>query len=202
MANAVSPTKANLMAAKKSLALAKNGYELLDRKRNILIRETMTFADAAKEIQAEIGQVFEKAYQSLMLANVTLGDCSQLAEAIPVEQGLTLQTRSVMGVEIPTVTLTPMAVENSYGFSSSNSYLDDACFQFARVKELTAKLAQIESSVTRLGAAISKTGKRANALKNIVIPRYEQQIAYMNEALEEKELEEHSRLKMIKKIQK
>jgi V/A-type H+-transporting ATPase subunit D len=48
MANAVSPTKANLMAAKKSLALAKNGYELLERKRNILIRETMAFPDAAR----------------------------------------------------------------------------------------------------------------------------------------------------------
>lgn len=33
------PTKGNLMNTKKSLALAKNGYELLDRKRNILIRE-------------------------------------------------------------------------------------------------------------------------------------------------------------------
>ena len=36
------PTKGNLMNTKKSLALAKNGYELLDRKRNILIREMMT----------------------------------------------------------------------------------------------------------------------------------------------------------------
>ena len=37
------PTKGNLMNTKKSLALAKNGYELLDRKRNILIREMMTY---------------------------------------------------------------------------------------------------------------------------------------------------------------
>jgi V/A-type H+-transporting ATPase subunit D len=199
MANAVSPTKANLMAAKKSLALAKNGYELLDRKRNILIRETMAFADAAREIQSEIQQVFSDAYKALMLANVTLGDCSKLAQAVPVEQGLSLQTRSVMGVEIPTVTLNATPIHNSYGFASSNSYLDDACYQFARVKELTAKLTQIESSVTRLAAAINKTGKRANALKNIVIPRYEQQIAHMNEVLEEKELEEHSRMKMIKR---
>ena len=37
------PTKGNLMNTKKSLALAKNGYELLDRKRNILIIGYLSF---------------------------------------------------------------------------------------------------------------------------------------------------------------
>ncbi len=32
------PTKANLMNAKNSLALGNQGYELMDKKRNILIR--------------------------------------------------------------------------------------------------------------------------------------------------------------------
>ena len=31
------PTKGNLMLAKNSLTLAKQGYELMDKKRNILI---------------------------------------------------------------------------------------------------------------------------------------------------------------------
>ena len=44
-------TKGNLMNTKKSLALAKNGYELLDRKRNILIREMMTLIDHATAIR-------------------------------------------------------------------------------------------------------------------------------------------------------
>ena len=35
------PTKGNLIRAKNSYALAKQGYELMDKKRNILIRELM-----------------------------------------------------------------------------------------------------------------------------------------------------------------
>ena len=35
------PTKGNLILAKNSLALAKQGYELMDKKRNILIKELM-----------------------------------------------------------------------------------------------------------------------------------------------------------------
>lgn len=200
MAAAVSPTKANLMSAKKSLALAKIGYSLLDRKRNILVRETMGLIDSAKDIQGQIDRSFQEAYKALEDANITLGLCDELASAIPIENGLSISSRSVMGVEIPTVTLEPTSqMKNYYGFYSTNSLLDEAYFKFDRVKKLTAQLLEIENSVYRLASAISKTQKRANALKNIVIPRFKSQVSTISESLEEKELEEHSRLKMIKK---
>ena len=47
---AILPTKGNLMATKRSRALASTGYELMDRKRNILIREMMGLMDAAKAV--------------------------------------------------------------------------------------------------------------------------------------------------------
>ena len=200
MAAAVSPTKANLMSAKKSLALAKIGYSLLDRKRNILVRETMGLIDSAKDIQGQIDRSFQEAYKALENANITLGLCDELASAIPIENSLSISSRSVMGVEIPTVTLDPTSqMKNYYGFYSTNSLLDEAYFKFDRVKKLTAQLLEIENSVYRLASAISKTQKRANALKNIVIPRFKSQVSTISESLEEKELEEHSRLKMIKK---
>ena len=200
MAAAVSPTKANLMSAKKSLALAKIGYSLLDRKRNILVRETMGLIDSAKDIQGQIDRSFQEAYKALENANITLGLCDELASAIPIENGLSISSRSVMGVEIPTVTLNPTSqMKNYYGFYSTNSLLDEAYFKFDRVKKLTAQLLEIENSVYRLASAINKTQKRANALKNIVIPRFKSQVSTISESLEEKELEEHSRLKMIKK---
>lgn len=43
------PTKGNLMLAKNSLALAKQGYDLMDKKRNILIRELMDLIDEARD---------------------------------------------------------------------------------------------------------------------------------------------------------
>ena len=45
------PTKGNLILAKNSLALANQGYELMDKKRNILIRELMELIDQAKARQ-------------------------------------------------------------------------------------------------------------------------------------------------------
>ena len=48
------PTKGNLILAKNSLALATQGYGLMDKKRNILLRELMGLIDQAKAIQSEI----------------------------------------------------------------------------------------------------------------------------------------------------
>ena len=59
------PTKGNLMLAKNSLALAKQGYELMDKKRNILVRELMNLIEEARSIQAEIDTTFTQAYQAL-----------------------------------------------------------------------------------------------------------------------------------------
>lgn len=195
----VFPTKTNLISTKRSLALAKVGYDLMDRKRNILVREMMQMIDSAKEIQSDIGAVYEKAYAALKRANLTLGDCDRFARAVPVDDDLEIDCRSVMGVEIPTVRITPADCDvRNFGFEGTNSDFDEACRLFRQVKELTAKLAEIENSVCRLADAVEKTQKRSNALNNIMIPRLEETVKFITQALDEKEREEFSRLKVIK----
>lgn len=67
------PTKGNLMLAKNSLALARQGYDLMDRKRNILIRELMDLIDEARNIQDEIDTTFTYAYQCLRAPILSTG---------------------------------------------------------------------------------------------------------------------------------
>jgi len=61
----VFPTKTNLINTKKSLELAELGYDLMDRKRNILVREMMLLIDEAKETRAQASETFSKAYSAL-----------------------------------------------------------------------------------------------------------------------------------------
>ena len=70
------------MSAKRSRALAQTGYELMDRKRNILIREMMSLIDDAGRVQSQIDTVFSEAYESLKRANIKLGICDRIAEAV------------------------------------------------------------------------------------------------------------------------
>lgn len=192
-------TKNNLTAQKKSLELAKMGYDLMDKKRNILVHEMMSLAEKASTIQSDIDAAYVQAYSALEKAFITLGDCSVFAECIPVDNSIQMKTRTVMGVEIPEITIEKKTPAIYYGMNGTNSQLDEAYFQFERVKQLTVELAQIQSSVMRLADAIKKTQKRTNALSNIMIPKFTETIKFISDALDEKEREDFSRLKVIKK---
>ena len=88
----------------------------------------------------------------------------------------------------------------TYAFYSTKESLDAAKHAFEKVKELTIRLSMVENAAYRLAANIKKTQKRANALKNITIPHYEQLTKDISNALEEKEREEFTRLKVIKRM--
>ena len=197
------PTKGNLILAKNSLALAKQGFDLMDKKRNILMREIMNLISQASEIQTEIDSTFREAYGLLQRANSEMGihEVEEISFSVPVEDSIRIKTRSVMGTEIPLVEYKPKADEPTYAYYSTTQALDQARIAFEKVKDLTIRLSMIENSAYRLAANIKKTQKRANALKNITIPMYEALTKNIQNALEEKEREEFTRLKVIKRMQ-
>ena len=194
------PTKGNLILAKNSLALANQGYELMDKKRNILIRELMELIDQAKDIREQIDSTFTHAYKCLQHANIEHGISlvSQLAYTVPIEDSIKIKSRSIMGMEIPLVDYTPDENQPTYSFSTTDESIDRAREAFRKVKELTIKLSMIENAAYRLATNIKKTQKRASALKNITIPTYTTLVSSISNALEEKEREEFTRLKVIK----
>ena len=195
------PTKGNLILAKNSLALARLGYGLMDKKRNILIRELMNLIDEAKDIQSEIDATFTAAYQALQQANIELGIhyVQEIGMSVPVEDSIRIKVRSIMGTEIPLVRYEAPPLTPTYAFGDTTQSLDEARMKFEKVKELTIKLSMVENSAYRLATNIKKTQKRANALKNITIPSYETLTKNITNALEEKDREEFTRLKVIKR---
>ena len=71
-------------------------------------------------------------------------------------------------------------------------------WKFLEIKYLIYELAEIENAVYKIAMEIKKTGKRANALDKIQIPRYEEAVKYIQDVLEEKEREDFFRLKKVK----
>ncbi len=157
MAQNVTPTKSNLMATQKSLALAKMGYNLLDKKRNVLIKEMMGLLDDVKLIRDQITDKYNLAYHALQEANISLGIISDIVEDVPVDYGIHVKYRSVMGVELPRIDYEESKLNLDYGFEQANAKVDYAYKCFSDVKELTVKLAEIENSVYRLANAIRQT---------------------------------------------
>ena len=201
MQNQFTPTKANLIKARESLAFSKSGYALLDKKRTVLIREAMTLVERANEILKKVKDEFEDAYSTLEIANITLGvnNVSDVAMSIPKQEEFQILYRSVMGVEIPMVVYERDENKNpNYSFFRTNSALDNAVKTLEDLKYLVYELAEIENAVYMISLEIKKTVKRANALEKIQIPRYEEAVKYISEVLEEKEREDFFRLKKVK----
>jgi len=194
------PTKGNLMASKRSRALAQTGYELMDRKRTILVRELMGLVKEATQLQSDMNTAFSEAYQALMRASMTIGVPESVAEAVSVDTTLDIQYHSVMGVELPRVSGQTPPPRMEYGFANTSSALDDCYLKFHRVKDAVRRMAEVETSVSRLSEAIQKTQKRANALSQIVIPDLDETIRLITDTLEEKEREEFVKLKVVKQM--
>lgn len=200
MAIMTAPTKSNLIKAKSSLALSKKGYELLDKKRNILIREMMVIVEKARMMHNEIYGALAEAYEKIKQANITLGvkNVEDIVYGIPNDENFEILLKSVMGVDIPIIKYKEDNFMPVYGFYSTNKYLDEARKMFKDVKIKIYELAEVENSVFKLAKEIEKTQKRTNALQYVQIPKYKSQVKSIQEFLEEKEREDFFRLKRLK----
>ncbi|MGV8982760.1 V-type ATP synthase subunit D [Clostridium sp.] len=195
------PTKSTLMAAKSSLDFSESGFELLDKKRNVLIREMMSYVDEARVLQDKVNKTFSKAYKALESANINSGitDIQDIAMTVEEATDYDMLFKSVMGVEVPKIIFERKDIQPKYGFYRSSAAIDEAMKEFNDVKYLTYELAEVENAVYRLAMEVKKTQKRANALQNIQIPKYKEIVKFITEVLEEKEREDFFRLKVVKK---
>jgi V/A-type H+-transporting ATPase subunit D len=120
--------------------------------------------------------------------------------ALSVNETVEVEVRphSVMGVVIPRVVAYGEPPETPYGLGNTPVALDEASSQFRVLLTEIPALSETMTTVWRLAQELQKTQRRVNALQYIFIPQYEETIAYIESALEEREREETFRLKRIK----
>lgn len=200
MAVLVAPTKSNLIKAKSSLLLSKKGYELLDKKRNVLIKEMMEYVEKARNMHNDIYDTINFAYEALQKANITLGvkNVEDMSYSVPNDEDFDVLLKSIMGVDIPILKYKKENIKPTYGFYNTNAALDMASQKFMDVRYKIYELAEVENSIFKLAKEIEKTQKRTNALQHKQIPKYKEQVKYIQEVLEEKEREDFFRLKKLK----
>ncbi len=196
----IAPTRSNLMRIKKDLSFAREGYDILDKKREVLTTELMHLAHDADVLQNQVWEKLAAAYRSLENARLTVGqervEWASLAVNKTIE--VEIKSRGVMGVPIPIVESHGEPPEMSYSLGDTQATLDDASFAFRTVLNRVPELTETMTSVWRLARELRKTQRRVNALKYIFIPAYEETVTFIESAMEEREREETFRLKLLK----
>lgn len=200
MQQKVAPTRSNLLRMRQALKLAQEGYEILDKKREVLTNELIHQAYNAATQQSQVWQKLAEAYRALEEARLSMGreHLEWTALAVNKSVEVEIKLRSIMGVVIPTVEAHGEPPEMPYGLGDTTVALDEAAAHFRQVLDEIPMLSEIMISVWRLARELQKTQRRVNALQYIFIPEYEEIVAFIESALEEREREEIFRLKRLK----
>ena len=195
------PTKSNLFRLQRELRFVREGHDLLDRKREVLIMELMQVMHTIKRLQRELAERLEGAYDTFRAAYIDMGseeiERANFAYLEPLE--LQVREHSVMGVPLPQVSAvhTPRRVQ--VGMLGTSASFDHAVTQFNAVLPLLLEYAQASITVARLATEIQKTQRRVKALENIFIPDTSDTIKHIRDVLEESDREDFFRRKQVKK---
>ena len=201
----VHATRAELLRLRRRLKLAQRGHDLLVEKRDALL---MHFFDAVRDLaplRDRLWRKLEEAYREFAKAELLMGPAKvrEISYAVPDRFDVFEQARSIIGVLVPIFRLEVQSRPEKgwwYGMAESSAALDRAMEAMEEALKLIVELAEAETTVKRLAEAIIMTKRRVSALENIIIPRFENTIRFIQMHLEERAREDFFRLKRIKRI--
>jgi V/A-type H+-transporting ATPase subunit D len=199
----VKATRAELLAKKSQIALARQGRDLLKEKRNALLRELMRTAEQVMRSSDELEQSVGEATMALAVAEALDGPEAVRSAAFAAGGQFTLDVTgaNIMGVPVPVIEQKSVArnpLNRGYSLPTVSSRVEAVAEAFEALLDQTIEVAESEMRLQRLAEEIGRTTRRVNALDNVLIPRLETQRDYIQMVLEEREREDLFRLKRVK----
>jgi len=199
-ASNLAPTKSNLLRTREVLSLAEEGFELLERKREILMLELMSGLAEARILERDIKAAVGEAYP-IMRRYLLAGGLERAREAaagIAPEFGVVARRAQSAGVSSPALEAVPAERILQSGPLDSSADSDELSFLFSRLMRLLVDMASLRSVVLALAQEMRKTRRRVNALEKRVIPEAKEARAFITASLEEREREAVFSTKLLK----
>lgn len=196
----VPATKSALLALKRQLAFAEEGYGLLDQKRELLRLELEARRGPAAAARREAEDVLKAAFSELRSALLDAGSAAVDRAALGAAPAgaVKIKERRLMGVRVAEASFTAEPPEAAFGPGGTPAAADAARRLFAAALPRLGELAGLETSSFRLAREHKKTQRRCNALSKKVIPDCRETMLFLGGSLEEREREASVILKMVR----
>ena len=200
----VPPTRSSLLEISRNLEFTREGSDLLEQKRQILVIELLSRIEAARKLQTQVDEKMAAAYRELRRGVLRAGSdtLARNALAIVLQHKLKVESRPLMGIRIPIVETRIEQPGLEMGMGDTPAAADDVLKKFAEALEVIGQLAEVQTVVFRVAHELKKTQRRVNALEKIFLPDYEETLAYIVDTLEERERESFIIMKMLKRRKK
>jgi V/A-type H+-transporting ATPase subunit D len=190
----------NLLTRRSQLGLALRGVDLLQKKRDALVREFFGLIQETLEARRQLNAAGQEAHMALFLANAFDGprEVEIFSLRIPVISDARAELENVWGTRVPRLEVEwPRGGPPTSPLSVGGQTLA-AQAAFRDLSQALFRVANTESRLRRIGEEIKKTARRVNALEQAVIPSVRSQIHYIQQILDQQEQDDIFRLKRIK----
>ena len=194
------PTRTSLLQLRRELTEALHGYDLLERKREVLLRELWGMFREAEDIEPKVRARFRHAYAAQRQARLLMGsEKLQWAGMAPAcRAAYTAEVRNVMGVQIPRLSLEVLPLPLPHSPVGISTAFEELVQRWIEVGQILGPWAQALGGIARITRELEKTHRRVNALKHILIPQYRNAIERIRSILEEQERDSFIRAKRVK----
>jgi len=183
---------------------------LLEEKRSALLRELMRMADRALTEGAELDRMAAVALESLQLAAAFDGPEGVHSAALATTATgdlfeVEIEGLLILGVPVPRIsprTHRRQPESQGYSLAFSSARIDQVAATFEDELDCLVRVAETEARVRRVGDEIHNTSRRVNALRHVVVPTLEHDTRRIAAVLEEREREDHYRLRHLKRARR
>jgi len=193
------PGRAGRIWLVRRLETARRGAELLDRKRQALLREQARVRQEAAD--ARQGWEDAAALLTLWSARAAMldgaGRLELLARHVEQPASLRLAWSNLMGARIPSIeriTVPDPPPLSALGGSSAAVLLARAACEATRA---AARHAAAERAQAEISAELARAARRLRALQDRWIPQHEQALAQLDLALDESQREQAARVRWL-----
>jgi V/A-type H+-transporting ATPase subunit D len=188
----IAATRWRLLELQRHRRAIETGIELLDRKREGLLRALAQRHRQAIESRRRLETALESARGALDRAAVQIGDASARAAALaqPRFDGVAVRQETVVGVRVIRLSGAVPAFAAGYGPGGTCQALDDAGRRFTELIPEVVMLAQEERAARTITAGLRRTTRTLNALRAVLLPAVDADIRAVASGLEEEEREE------------
>jgi len=197
----IAPTKSNLIKVKERLAIALEGYDLLEQKREILVMELMQTVESIKILERDLDKKIATAYPALKKMLLVMGREKADRLSRHSRQRVELQEKRVMvaGMNLPSLEVKLSDLELTYSPANSFAECDETVVEFYELLKILTELAAVRTIAWRLAREVRKTQRRVNALEKQVIPTARETKTFIESSLEEREREAFFSSKLLKR---
>jgi V/A-type H+-transporting ATPase subunit D len=197
-------TKIELIKIRRSMQISKMVHKILDDKREVLLKKIDEMIEEANKTRGDIWSPLSDIYSAVYDSYMSLGTSTleSISDSTPGIMEVNVNVRRIVDVKIPTLEIKTKegGQELSYGFSETNAYVDKASKLIKNMLPQICKAAEYENAIFSLAKELEKIQKLINAREFVIIPQYQNAIAFIKGTLEEREREEFVRLKKVKVV--